>query len=58
MLTECPNNVFVSSLPAKPGPPADRRRWLEDIERPLTTTTVEHGETFVIIVGFSQSVSV
>ena len=65
MLTECPNNVSVSSLPAEPGPAANKRRRLEDTEDieplkefpQLTTTTSEHGETF-IIVRFSQSVSV
>ena len=63
MLTESPNNVSVSSLPAEPGPPANKRRRLEDTERleqfpQLTTTTGEYFETFMIIVGFSQPVSV
>ena len=48
MLTECPNNVSVSSLPAEPGPPADRKRQLKVIQPPeefpqLITTTGELG---------------
>ena len=61
MLAECPNNVSVSSLPAELGPPANKRRRLEDIEPPEEfpqLATGEYFETFMIIVGLSQSVSV
>ena len=48
MLTECPNNVSVSILPAEPGPPANKRRRLKVIQPleefpQLTTTTGELG---------------
>ena len=48
MMTECPNNVSVSSLPAEPGPPANKKRQLNVIQpleefTQLTTTTGELG---------------
>ena len=61
MLTECHNNVSVSSLPDEPGPPPNKMRRLKDIEPPeelLQLTTGEYVETFMIIVDFSHSVHV